>query len=292
MKTRYFVLLTLAFITLASSTHAQTSEDAAKIVNSLRYQDAQVNLSGGLATVTPSQNFSFLDAKDTAKFLTQLWGNPPETSEGVLGSIIPKDVSLADAGSWAIIISYDDSGHVSDEEAASIDYDDLLNEMQQAIRDGNEERAKQGYATYELIGWAETPHYDSETKKLYWAQRLKFSDSDEQTLNYEIRVLGRSGVIDLNVVASIDSLDMVRGRIGEILELVQFTPGNTYHEFDAGTDKLAAYGLTGLIAGGVLAKVGFFKWLLISLLAFKKFIIIGVVAVFGVIANLFRRRSS
>lgn len=286
------VLLALSLLAFTGAAHAQTEEDITKIVNSLHYQSGRVELGGALANVTPSQNFGFLDAKDTATFLTKVWGNPPETSEGVLGSIIPKDVGLADADGWAIIISYDDSGYVSDEEAASIDYDELLREMQESIRDGNAERTEQGYVPYELVGWAKSPYYDTESKKLYWAQRLKFGDEAEETLNYEIRILGRSGVIDLNVVASMSSLEMVHGRIGEILGLVQFNPGNTYAEFDENTDKVAAYGLTGLIAGGVLAKVGFFKWLLISLLAFKKFVIIGAVALFAAVVGFFRRPQS
>ncbi|MGH6934099.1 MAG: DUF2167 domain-containing protein [Dongiaceae bacterium] len=71
-----------------------------------------------------------------------------------------------------------------------------------------------------------------------------------------MRVLGRNGVLGLNVVASVSSLEVVHGRIDEILGLVQFNPGNTYAEFDPDTDKRAANGLTGLIAGGVLAKNG------------------------------------
>lgn len=114
-------LFALSLLAFTGAAHAQTEGDITKIVNSLRYQSGRVALAGELANVTPSQNFSFLDAKDTATFLTKVWGNPPETSEGVLGSIIPKDVGLADADGWAIIISYDDSGYVSDEGVASID---------------------------------------------------------------------------------------------------------------------------------------------------------------------------
>lgn len=47
--------------------------------------------------------------------------------------------------------------------------------MQGATRDANAERAKAGYPTVELVGWAEPPHYDSTAHKLYWAKDLKFS---------------------------------------------------------------------------------------------------------------------
>jgi len=45
--------------------------------------------------------------------------------------------------------------------------------------------------------------------------------------------------------------------------MVSFNPGDTYGEFDPKIDSTAGYTIAGLIAGGVLAKAGFFKalWL-------------------------------
>jgi uncharacterized membrane-anchored protein len=50
---------------------------------------------------------------------------------------------------------------------------------------------------------------------------------------------------------------------------------------------VATYGLAALIAGGVLAKAGFFKLLIAGALAAKKFVIIGVVALISFIKKLF-----
>ena len=55
-------------------------------------------------------------------------------------------------------------------------------------------------------------------------------------------------------------LAMIDGRIDEILGMVGFNPGSTYAEFSPGVDKAAEYGIAGLIAGGMLAKAGFFKF--------------------------------
>src|SRR2546421_9236086 len=41
-----------------------------------------------------------------------------------------------------------------------------------------------------------------------------------------------------------------------------FNEGNRYAEFNPGMDQAAAYGIAGLIAGGLLTKAGFFKGLL------------------------------
>ena len=78
--------------------------------------------------------------------------------------------------------------------------------------------------------------------------------------------------------------------------MVSFNQGHTYGDFNPSLDQSAAYTLAGLIAGGVLAKAGFFKALLIGILAFKKFVIVGALAAFGAISafakRLFRGNSS
>ena len=71
--------------------------------------------------------------------------------------------------------------------------------------------------------------------------------------------------------------------------MVAFNPGSTYAEFDPGIDKVAGYGIAGLIAGGLLAKAGFFKFLI----ALWKPIALGVVVLVGagggLLKKLFRR---
>ena len=71
----------------------------------------------------------------------------------------------------------------------------------------------------------------------------------------------------------------IEAKAPTILGMVDFTDGNRYADYKAGTDKVAAYGIAGLIAGGVLAKAGFFKLIWVGILAAKKFIIIAVVAI-------------
>src|SRR6201999_2028482 len=107
---------------------------------------------------------------------------------------------------WAVIVSYEEDGYVKDEEAGKINYDELLKQMQKGIHDANKERERDGYPAMELVGWAAAPRYDRNTHKLYWAKNLKFTGEDENTLNYNIRMLGRRGVLVLNAVASMHQL--------------------------------------------------------------------------------------
>jgi uncharacterized membrane-anchored protein len=71
--------------------------------------------------------------------------------------------------------------------------------------------------------------------------------------------------------------------------MVDFKEGSRYADFDPKVDKVAAYGIAALVAGGIAAKFGLFKLLWIGLLAAKKFVIIGAIAVAAFVKKLFNR---
>jgi uncharacterized membrane-anchored protein len=281
----------LAVAALPAVAPAQ-EQDPQAIADSLQYQSGTIPLGDNLATLTLPPALHFLDAAGTRTLLVDLWGNPPKLADGRMGAILPAGISPLSNERWALIITYEDSGHVTDDDAASINYDDLLKEMQESIKTESEARAKEGFESYELLGWAAPPRYDSQAKKLHWAQELRFAESPDNTLNYEIRVLGRSGVLDLNIVSSMDQLPAITPQIDTILGTVAFNPGNRYDEYQEGIDKVAEYGIAGLIAGGVLAKAGFFKLLIAALAAGWKFIAAGVAIVGGAVIRFFRRKPA
>ena len=269
----------------------QTEAELLKEMGSrLHFQTGEVTLLGGMAKLGLSQAFRYLPPDGADFVLTKLWGNPP--GKKTLGMIFPAGMSPVGKDTWAIIITYSDDGYIKDADADSINYDKLLQQMQQGAKEVNEERSKKGFPTVELVGWATRPRYDKQSHKMYWAKELKFSDSKANTLNYNIRVLGRSGVLNLNVVASIAALARIEESAPEIVGLVNFTEGNRYADFNKSTDKVAAYGLAALVAGGIAAKAGFFKVILVALLATKKFVIIGVIALVAMFKKLFSGRSS
>ncbi len=278
MISRLAVLVAFLCVALHHSGLAQQAPSAT--LRTLNFQTGHIVLSDGLAQIDLTDKFRFIDSADSEVFLTKVWSNPPGSGRGVLGMVLPADVDLLSEAGWAIVVTYEDSGHVSDDEAGKIDYDDLMREMQQATDKESKERLSKGEESIELLGWAQKPYYDSVHKKLFWAKRLRFGNSGE-TLNYNIRVLGRTGVLNLNIVSGMDALDFIEQRVPAILSMTSFTKGNTYADFNASSDHAAEYGLAGLIAGGVLAKAGFFKGLLALLLASKKLFAIGFLAAIG-----------
>ena len=253
----------------------------------LDYQTGNIVLPNKVATLHLGSNYRYLDPANAEKVLVA-WGNPP--GHETQGAIVPNDVDPFTEEGWAVFLTYEDDGHVDDSDAAEIDYDDLLKDMQEGTEDANPERKKAGYPEVHLVGWAEPPHYDASAKKLYWAQHLRGS-SGQNSLNYDVRVLGREGVLSMNAVAGMNQLDAVRQDMRPLIEVAEFNEGYRYAEFNKSTDRMAEYGLGALIAGGVAAKLGLFGKLFAVLLALKKFIIIGLIAVGGFIAKLFGKKK-
>lgn len=272
------------------STSEPTHQTAEQWLATLKQQHGNITLPGGIASLQLNKEFYYLSPGDTERVLTEGWGNPPGFK--TLGMIVPAAVSpLADNG-WGVIISYRNDGHISDDDAAKIDYADLLTQMQADDEEDNKERRDAGYAGVRLLGWAEPPSYDQATHKMYWARELKADDASQTTLNYSIRVLGREGVLELNAVAAMADLQTIKQETPKILAFTNFTDGNRYADYDSSTDKLAPYGLAALVAGGIAAKAGLFAKIGVALLAFKKFIVIGVLAIAGFFGKLFRRKRA
>lgn len=272
-----FSLLALLFAVATGAAQTTGQSDtltAEEFEAQLKYQQGQIVLQDGLATLQVPAEFRYLNSEQTEQVIVA-WGNPPDNE--TLGMILPADRGVLSDDGWAVIITYDADGYVKDDEAEKINYAELLQQMQEDVKASNVERVQHGYKNVELIGWATPPHYDQTTHKLYWAKELKFGDSPENTLNYNIRVLGRRGVLVLNAVSSMAQLPMIDKKMQEVLAFVDFNDGHRYTDFNPSVDKVAAYGLGALIAGKVAAKAGLFKVLLGFLLAAKKFVLLALI---------------
>lgn len=261
MKIIALSLLLFVFCIQINAQGIDTLQDRVNLIEqSLFYQTGELPLKVGEAKLKVPNGFRFLDRKQSIFILTELWGNPADSS--VIGMLVPNGNGVLDFNSWVFTISYDDMGYVKDDDADDINYDDLLNEMQQECTDANPEREKQGYQAIEIIGWASQPYYDNHKKVLHWAKEIKFGKDTINTLNYNLRVLGRKGVFMLNAIATMYELPEVRTNIGKVINSIEFTEGNRYGDFKTDIDQVAAWTIGGLVAGKILAKVGLFALVL------------------------------
>jgi uncharacterized membrane-anchored protein len=290
MKTA-LLILSLGWFGLSATALAQEppKEDPAvvvqRLVDSLQWKDGTIPIETGLANLKLEAGYRYLDPKDTEKILSGLWGNPPGGK--TLGMFFPRDTDLRSDSAWGVILEgFEDEGYVKDDDAERLDAPKLLKEMQEAQEAANEERVKAGYRALELVGWALPPHYDKESKKLYWATDIKAKGGSGHSVNYYVRILGRKGYLVLNAIGGLEQLPEMQSATPQILSMVEFTEGNRYADFDPKTDKVAAYGILGLIAGAaglkMAAKLGFLalfaKKFGVILLVLKKFWFLGAAA--------------
>ena len=269
------------------------AEKVQEIVRGLHPRRGVVTLPDGTATLNVPDGFCYLDASDSRQFLVDVWRNPPSAAAGVLGMIVPtqQEGGAPEAHDWGVVITYEDRGYIKDGDADKNNYSDLLKQMQEATLANNEKRVQAGYEPIELVGWAAPPRYDKAAKKLYWAKELKFGDNPEHGLNYDLRILGRRGLLSLNVVAGMDQLQEIEQATPTILSMVNFNQGNRYADFNPKTDKIAEIGLAGLVAGGLLLKARGFKALLLAAAASWKVIVVALGAVGSYFKKLFGGRG-
>lgn len=225
------------------------------------FTTGKVDLADGVASLNIPEGFMFLDASQSREVIVDLWENPPGAAEGVLGMIIPAGTTVTDHP-YAFVVEYDAMGYVSDEDADDIDYEEMMTEMKKDDVEENRQRKEAGYGALDLVGWAAPPFYDKERKVLHWAKELHAEEADGNTLNYNVRVLGRKGVLILNAVAGMEALEEVKQNIPAVLSMASFNAGHTYEEFDSNVDEVAAWTVGGLVAGKVLAKAGILALLL------------------------------
>jgi uncharacterized membrane-anchored protein len=230
---------------------------------------------GDVAAVAVPDGFLFLDAAETDRILRSM-GNLAHGDER--GSLFPK----SDAEQWFVIFQWDPSGFVKDTDKDELDADELLTAMKKGNEQANEERAKNGLPALTLVGWEVPPHYDEATHNLEWGLRL--NGSEGQTVNYNIRILGREGVMEATWVGDPSEFGPALPVARKLLAGYDFKAGHRYAEFKKG-DKLAEYGLKGLVLGGAAAaavKFGLFK-------KFWKLLVFGAIALASFFKKLFGR---
>ncbi|MEY4578191.1 MAG: hypothetical protein RL701_2894 [Pseudomonadota bacterium] len=246
------------------------------------------------------ENYQFLGQPEAGQVMTQLGNLNNDNLLGIVVSSEPEPEGQGQAqqdDSYLIVLSYDEEGYIKDDE--TLDSDEIL----KAIRDGEEEYNKQrkqaGFPPIHAEGWREQPHYDKAKHQVIWG--LTIRSQDDTSVNYNTRVLGRKGYVSVNLVTGTMALQRHMPAATTILAGTTFGSGSRYEDFDEKNDKVAEYGLTGLVLGGVglgvakLVKIGllakFGKVLIAALIAGKKLIFAALAAGVVGLRKLFGKRN-
>jgi uncharacterized membrane-anchored protein len=235
---------------------------------------------GKIAQVKVPAGFTFLNGDQTRTML-QRAGEP--TSGNEVGFM-----SSEQAG-WAVYFDFNEIGYVKDADKEKLDANKLLKQLKEGNDAGNKERRRNGVPELELLGWEKEPTYNPQTHNLEWCLRLRAEG--HMLLNYNTRLLGRKGVMEVVLVVDPDKLQATLPAFDEVVASHTFDNGQTYAEYRPG-DKIAKYGLGALIVGGAAvgaAKLGLFTSLLVLLKKAWKLVIIAAAAVATFFKKLFNK---
>ncbi len=226
------------------------------------------------------EDYVFLGTKETDKYLT-LTENLGSGEEYFFG---PAN------DSWESYFSFKDLGYVKDDN--DIDAKELLEQTIENQKHANSERKKRGWGLLFIEGWAIEPRYDSRNNLLEWAFLLK-DEQNQSIINYDTRILGRSGVMNVILVATPETLSSAVADFKQRIRGFEFVSGEKYLEYKKG-DRVAEFGLAALITGGAAAlatKKGVWAAIVAFFVAFKKLLIVGVLASLAWIGSLFRKKK-
>lgn len=275
--------LFFALLALALSVTAQEPSQQPKV--KIDWQPGPtIGQLGAIAQLKIPEGYLFA-GPDGARKVLELTHNIPSGKE--LGVVVPQ----SEDKSWFMTFEFDDSGYVKDDEKDKLDADAILKSIKEGTEEANEQRRSKGWAIFHVAGWEHTPYYDPITHNLTWAIRGKGDDpTDTGSVNHSIRLLGRHGTMNVDLVVSPSEYAASTAEFNSIITGFSYNAGSRYSDFTKG-DKVAEYGLAALIAGGtgaVLLKTGLLAKLGVLLAKLWKLIVVGIVALVGFIKKIFK----
>ncbi len=229
----------------------------------------------------------FVPQPQADKLLNSI-GNPGANPE-MPGVILPRDPKAT----WIMAVRFHKAGYIKDDDASTWDVDAMLRSLRLGTEEQNKERAKLGEPTLEVVGWSEPPHYDATQQHLVWAiTSTIIGDKPDPApqVNYNTFALGRQGYFSMNMVTALSELPRLTPVAQQQLAALEYNAGKHYAEFDPKTDRVAGYGLVGLVVGAVDHKESFVAQAVAFVQEYAALIFAALVVLAGVVIALRRRR--
>lgn len=230
------------------------------------------------ASITVPEGFVFLDRDEAKRLMTVYWDNPEERASDLLGALVPSYAKAYYQIDVAYFISFDNCGYIKDDDANSIDYDEMMKNIQEGEKEENEQIPEEYRLT--TLRWEFAPKYLAGSHVLVWAKRLA-SSSGSEVVNYDMRLLSKDGLVSIMAVVDPYDSEEVKQREQSVINCLSFDEGYAYADFDPSRDRVSEWTLGGLVIGSILAKSGFFAKVGLILLKGWKLIALAVAGIGG-----------
>jgi uncharacterized membrane-anchored protein len=253
-------LALFAAISMADAKPPQTDEEREKALQSLTWRDGELlTLPVSRATLKTPPGVRQLLGTDASTLWETLNGvNAPHGTEAALYD--PKSEAL-------VFYQKLGDGYVKLDDWDEVDADAMLKAVTENTEADNGKRKVSGLPGVHVVGWLERPHLDRANNTVRWS----FEARDEQSgplVNSIALVLARDGFEKLVWIGPKRD-----GGTADLLKVAQanfaFPVGARYGDFQSG-DKVAEYGIAGLVAAVLGVKVATKLGLLALVVVFAK----------------------
>ena len=238
-------LALFAVISVADAKPPQTEEEREGALRSLIWRDGEsLDLPMSHATLKAPPPMRQLAGTDAATLWEALNGvNAPPGMEA----------ALYDPQSQALVFCQKlGEGYVKLDDWDEVDADAMLKSVSDNTEADNAQRKASGLPAVHVVGWLERPHLDRANNTVRWAFEAR-DDESGAVVNSIALVLARDGFEKMIWVGPKSDAGTA-----ELLKVAQagfaFPVGRRYADFQPG-DKVAEYGIAGLVAAVLGAKV-------------------------------------
>lgn len=270
---------------IASAKPPQNDQERAAALKALTWRDGEaltLPLSQGtLKAPLPLRQLVGVDAANAYEILNGI--DAPRSVEAIIYD--PKTEGI-------VIYQKLGNGYVHIDDWHDVDADALLKAISEDTEAANMKRKSAGIAPLHVVGWMERPHFDRATNTVRWA--IETADEAEGPIvNSVALVLGRDGFERLLWAGAKSAAT------GEMLDVAlasfAFPAGGRHGDYQPG-DKVADYGIAGLVAAilgaKTAAKLGAFAALVVFAKKFGVLLLVPLALFVAWNKRLFSRKAA
>jgi uncharacterized membrane-anchored protein len=149
--------------------------------------------------------------------------------------------------------SWSDAGHVKMDDWGDVDADAFMKQIQANDAEANNRRAAAGLKTLTTTGWRQKPTLNRDLHTVFWTIDAVDSAGD-RLVNAIALKLGRTGFQRIVWITTPE----LYGSRSDLLTTINnhaYNPSSRFTDYVEGKDRVAAYGVAGLVAGTLGVKL-------------------------------------
>jgi|GEM_PF-3842818 len=209
----------------------------------------------GVATITIPAGY-IMAKGDNVRLLLQRRHAPFHEADR---AIVARESFARTYGGY-MLIRYNKIGYVK-EDGGEIDKDKLLRDKIRRQELANRRRKSLGYRTGVITGWAIEPYYNEKKGVVEYGLNIAWYDPDgrlkNNSTNFHSALLGREGVLTIQIVEHSDTFDKYLRQYAEIIESIAFYPALSYASVETKPlkeEEVSQYSIVDIIQGDAVEK--------------------------------------